>query len=87
MTIENKKPQQFEPINFLPLVLFTGLIIFNENNMWPSSTVRIIYGIIFLVSFYGISILMIFSKQLQKGRIVFLIIPFTAVFMYWDCIL
>ena len=87
MTTENKKPQQFEPINFLPLVLFIGLIIFNENNMWPSSIVRIIYGIIFFLAFYWISIRMIFRKRLQKGLILFVIIPFTAVFMYWDCIL
>ncbi|MBN2031246.1 hypothetical protein JW824_13510 [bacterium] len=82
MKIVSREPKQFELINFLPFVLWLGLIFLNESDMWSSSAIRIIYGIVFFIAFFGISISMILRKGLHKGLIVLVIIPFTAIIMY-----
>lgn len=76
------RPKRFELISLLPVVLWIGFIVFNEKGMWPSDTVRIIYGLTFIVSFYAVAIYLIFRKNLSKWLILLLLIPFTAVITF-----
>src|SRR5688572_634578 len=76
------RPGRFVSVSLIPLMLWIGFVILNEKRMWPSPGFRITYGIVFITAFYGISIYLIFRKNLSKWLIALLLLPPTAVITY-----
>ena len=76
------QPRRFLLVSLIPLILWLGFVILNEKGMWPSAGFRIAYGIVFIASFYGISIFLIFRKNVSKWLIALLLLPPTAVITY-----
>jgi hypothetical protein len=74
--------KRFEVLNFLPLILWFVFIISGEMKLWPSATVRIVFGVFFLVSFYAVSFYVVFRKNLARWLIALIILPPTAFFAY-----